>query len=554
MHRRVTQAAVVVMTLALLITGCTSQASNIGMAKDKGYDAADTGFTAATVGSYDSADTAVIVSVDPENSAVTFMNMDADRQYTLYYSGTTYVSDKYNGPLTISQLKAGDVVDVNFLKGKRQIASIQLSPEAWVYDNISNYDLGGANKTASIGSATFSLPDNVVVFSDGARGEMMDIVKQDVISVRGIDHEIYSINVEKGHGYLRLKNDQALIGGWIEVGNAVIREITEDMLLVVPEGSYQVLLSNDGISSTKDIVVERNKEVVLDVGDLEAAQDKTGRILISVTPETAKVRIDGEDVDIDKAVELSYGIHQIRLEAPGYDSLTKYIQVGSEYAKISFTLEEEKEQEEESSVSDNGIQQTPQEETPATPSVSVSEDTINATKGNMVYIDAPKNVEVYLDGNYLGISPISFKKTVGSHTVTLRKSGYETKSYTIYLYNDGEDITYSFTELEKKDSTVSGNDSVSGNDTTGGATNYAHIVSPEEVEVYLDGSYLGLSPISFPKVPGTHTVKLSKAGYQSRTYYPVHMRDDGEDITFTFPELEEETVSGNNTQSGNSVD
>ena len=145
MHRRVTQAAAVVMTLALLITGCTSQASNIGMAKDKGYDAADTGFTAATVGSYDSADTAVIVSVDPENSAVTFMNMDADRQYTLYYSGTTYVSDKYNGPLTISQLKAGDVVDVNFLKGKRQIASIQLSPEAWVYDNISNYDLGGAS-------------------------------------------------------------------------------------------------------------------------------------------------------------------------------------------------------------------------------------------------------------------------------------------------------------------------------------------------------------------------------------------------------------------------
>ena len=240
MHRRMIQAAAVVMMLTTMITGCTSQASNIGIAKDKKDNVVDTGFSVSTVGSYDSADTAVVMAVDPQNNAVTLMNMDASRQYTLYYDGTTYVEDKYGGPMTISQIKAGDVVDVNFLKGKRQVASIQMSPRAWVYDSIENYDLGGINRTASIGSATYSLPSDVVVFSEGKRAEVMDIVSQDVISVRGVDHKIYSINVEKGHGYLRLKNDQALIGGWIEVGNTVIREITEDMLLVVPEGSYQV--------------------------------------------------------------------------------------------------------------------------------------------------------------------------------------------------------------------------------------------------------------------------------------------------------------------------
>ena len=250
MHGRITQAAAVVMMMALFITGCTSQASNIGLAKDKANHVADTGFPVSTIGSYDSADTAVVVSVDSQNNAVTFLNMDAGRQYTLYYDGTTYVKDKYSGSMAISQIKAGDVVDINFLKSKRQIASIQLSPNAWVYENIENYNLGGINKTASIGSATYSLPDDVVVLSGNKRVEVMDIVSQDVISVRGIDHKIYSISVEKGHGYLRLKNDQALIGGWIEVGNTVIKEIVEDMLLVVPEGSYQVFLSNNGTSTT----------------------------------------------------------------------------------------------------------------------------------------------------------------------------------------------------------------------------------------------------------------------------------------------------------------
>lgn len=479
MHRRMIQAAAVAMMAVLMITGCTSQASNIGMAKDKEKRAVDTGFSVSSVGSYDSADTAVVISTDQQNNSVIFANMETGRQYTLYYDGTTYIKDKYGSSMTISQIKAGDVVDVNFLKGKRKIASMQLSPDAWVYENVSNYDLEGINKTASIGSSTFFLPEEAVVISEGRRADIMEIVAQDTVSVRGIDHQIYSINVERGHGYLRLRNEAALIGGWIEVGNAVIREITEDMLLIVPEGSYQVFLSNNGASCVKDIVVERDKEVVLDVGDLEMPQNKTGKILISVTPDNAKVEIDGKTVDTSKPVELSYGIHRIHLEAKGYDSLTKYIQVGSEYAKISFTLEEERE-DETPSVSQNSIDDDwpePEPEVQETPvkeieeiKPSVSENTISASKTNKVYIDEPRKVSVRVDGIDLGLSPVSFTKKKGKHTVTLSKSGYKTKSYTIYLEDDGKDISYSFSELEKEEKTVSGSNN-SGNSSNNNGSN-----------------------------------------------------------------------------------
>ena len=459
MHGRISKALTVITIFALLATGCTSQAYNIGMAKDKEHKVIDTGFSASTVGSYDSADTAVVMTVDQDNSGIIFMNMDTGRQYTLYYDGTTYVTDKYDGPMSISQLRAGDVVDVNFLKGKRQIASIKQSPDAWVYDSIDNYDLGGLNKTASIGNSTYSLPDEAVILSEGKRVEAMEIVSQDLVTIRGIDRKIYSVNVERGHGYLRLRNEQALIGGWIEVGNKVIREISEDMLLVVPEGSYQVALSNGGVSSIKDVVIERDRETVLDVSDIEIVQDKTGRILFTVNPAGADVSIDGELTDISSPVELPYGIHKIHMEADGYDSLTKYIQVGSEYAKISFELEEKKE-EETPTISGNDLTVPPLEEKEIPeleyapvkdPEPSVSDNTISATKSNKVYIDSPKGVEVYLDGNYVGIAPVSFKKNAGKHTITLEKSGYKKKSYTIYLYNDGEDVTYSFSELEREE-------------------------------------------------------------------------------------------------------
>lgn len=474
MYGRRTQGAAAVMGIMMLLTGCTSQASSIGFAKEQ-ENVVDTGFTVTSVGSYDSADTAVVMAVDQENKGITFLNMDTGKQYTLYYNGTTYFKDKYEGPMTVSQIQAGDIVDVNFLKGKRQIASVQISPKAWSYDKIDNYDLGGINHTASIGSTVYSLPDEAAILSEGRRVEAMDVVKQDVVTIRGIDHKIYSVEVEKGHGYLRLKGDEALVGGWIEVGSAVISTITEGMLLTVPEGSYQVVLSNGRASCTKDVVIERNKETVLDVSDVEIAQDKTGKILFAVTPATASVSVDGKAVDISSAVELPYGIHQVSIEAQGYSSLKKYIQVGSEFATISFTLDPK---EEDSGISDNSLE-TDYRQTSADSTLndtttgtvsgnSISENTTTATNktGNKIYVDKPKGVEVYLDGSYVGVSPVSFKKVTGSHTLTLRKAGYKTRSYTIYLYNDGEDITYSFADLVKETSSVSDNNSSTTSEVT----------------------------------------------------------------------------------------
>ena len=444
MYKRLTSIITLVMILTLIITGCTSQASNIGLARENDQKSVGTNFVVAQVGSYDSADTAVVLSVAADIGYVTFMNIATGKQYTLSYDGTTYVKDKYEGSMSMSQIEPGDVVDITFLKSKKRLASVQISPQSWEFSNIENYNLGGLNKTATIGSNTYSLPDDVVVISEGKRSEVMDVVNKDVLTISGIDHKICSIKVEKGHGYLRLTNDQALSGGWIEVGNAVVTQITENMMLTVPEGSYEVSISNGNASTVKNVVIERDREVVLNVGELDIVQDKLGKIVFSVDPVDAEVTIDGKTVDISKEVELSYGIHHVKLEAEGYKNMAKYIQVGSEYASLSFSMELEDEVNTEDQDSDSGEKNDGGD-------TEEDSDVQSAVSKNQVYIDSPVGAEVYLDGNYMGICPVNFAKVTGSHTIALRKSGYQSKSYTIYLYNDGQDITYSFTNLEKED-------------------------------------------------------------------------------------------------------
>ena len=56
-------------------------------------------------------------------------------------------------------------------------------------------------------------------------------------------------------------------------------------------------------------------------------------------------------------------------------------------------------------------------------------------------------MEVYLDGNYIGIAPCNFKKVTGTHVITLRANGYQTKSYTIDVEDDGNSVSFSFSAL-----------------------------------------------------------------------------------------------------------
>ena len=285
-------------------------------------------------------------------------------------------------------------------------------------------------REVSIGSEIYKLTDNTQYLSGGRSIELMDLNAADILSFQGIGNNILSVNVEKGHGYLRLVNDENFVGGWIEIGQLQIQRITEDMLLTVAEGSYQVNISHNGGGGTKNVVINRNEETTLDIGDLEVAEVKTGMVLFSLNPSSAELYIDGTKTDASVPVTLEYGIHQLIARATGYKSITQYIRVGQESAGIDIVLDAVNEDDEEESSS-----------------TTTSSEADTATNYYKVYVDAPEEVEVYLDGNYVGISPCSFRKSAGSHVITLRKTGYETRSYTVQVDEENKDITYSFVDL-----------------------------------------------------------------------------------------------------------
>lgn len=64
-----------------------------------------------------------------------------------------------------------------------------------------------------------------------------------------------------------------------------------------------------------------------------------------------------------------------------------------------------------------------------------------------MYIDAPTGAELYLDGSYVGVVPTNFAKKAGTYVISLRKEGYQTRSYTLQIDDAKKDVSYSFSDL-----------------------------------------------------------------------------------------------------------
>jgi hypothetical protein len=131
----------------------------------------------------------------------------------------------------------------------------------------------------------------------------------------------------------------------------------------------------------------------------------------------------------------------------------------------------------------------------------------NSQYGSISATSVPVGASLYVDSIYQGYTnQIVGNLAVGTHTVTMKKSGYKDFSQTATVYN-AQTTSVSVT-LSPVSSPTTGDLDVSS--------------TPTGASVYLNGDYQGETRSSGPLyitslVPGTYTVILKKSGYQDYT-------------------------------------
>lgn len=416
----------------------------------------------------------VIKDIDKKINAVSIIDTNGNDEVVLHFNGGTDIRDKYGKVISISQINLGEIVDVSYDRSNNKLIKLQISQGAWEYKGVENFTIKNSERVMKIGESKYRFNDRLVVAENENLISLIDINEKDELTVKGINEEIWSVIVTRGHGYIRLKNYEDFIDGSIEVGYHIILPVVKDMLIVAREGDYKVTLEKGDLKGSKRINVIPDQEMVLDMGEYRKEPEKKGNVDFLIQPYGATLYIDGEEKDYEAPVELLYGNHVVRVSLSGYESYAGMLEVDESSKVVEIILAKEDLKEESSPASDQSSGQKGRDIT-ILPDGTSSErnkgntsdkkekeedagkaednkkdnksDEKNYDTDHMISIKEPAGAEVYLDGKLKGIVPCSFTKQIGIHTATLRKSGYLTKSYTIEVEDDDRDINYSFPEM-----------------------------------------------------------------------------------------------------------
>ncbi len=405
---------------------------------------------------YASADSviAVIQSIDLEEGTMSFIDIDDGKQYDLLYNSGVDVRNKYDEIMSGTMLSVGQIVDITYNTANDKLLEIAINPDAWEVREISGFTFDRANHQATILNRTYQYTNDLIIYSDGELIEYSEVCEEDQLTARGYGGKLLSLTVDLGHGYVKLEDYDTYIGGMIEIGYDVIVPVTEDMLLTVREGNYRLKITKGSNSGYKSISVTRDTESTVSLKELQIAPDSVGSIYFDVTPSEARVMVDGETIDTNETIELTYGSHQIRITADGYETKEGYFTVDAAYKIMTIELSSTDEDDTDDSTSSDSTSSSTTTEDTETSTTEAEDVSTTESTDNTVSVDKPVGAYCYVDGSYVGTVPCTFTKTTGSHVLTFYMTGCYTKSYTIQCVDNGEDDRYSFDALETYESAL----------------------------------------------------------------------------------------------------
>lgn len=421
----------------------------------------------------------VLREIDEKTQTITVYQIAKKEEVTFSYTGATEVISRYGSTaMSIRQLSPGLIVYTVCEAGGEKLLRIQEDESGWTYKGASDVEIDRVNESITIAGRKYQLDRGITVVNQGELVELDSVAPLDILTVRGVDNRVYSLEVSVGHGELQFANFSEFVGGSIEIGYDVFDQIHEGMEYTLREGSYKLVMRNQGRSVNKYITIERDKVFLMDLLEYREEIGRTGLVSFYLEPEEAEVYLDDRVVDVSLPLELGYGEYVLRVSCEGYESCERLLTVSAATQSIRIDLAGSKAETDGGYLGDlstnpeNGWEDSDNddldsdintgsdiielEDWDTSGEMGDPEENQTESSGNVVMteqyimISKPVGASVYFDGNYIGVAPVQTTKVTGEHQITFKQDGYISKTYTIDVEHDAENPIFSFPALTRE--------------------------------------------------------------------------------------------------------
>ena len=229
--------------------------------------------------------------------------------------------------------------------------------------------------------------------------------------------------------------------------------------------------------------------VTVELAEAAAAAVKRGYVLFTLTPPTATMVFDGQQLEVTDGAayrRVPYGSYSYTVQAVGYEPFSGTVTVNAEKTEVPVKLRSNKAR------------------------VTVTAETAGST--------------IYVDGAMKGSAPWQGELMPGNYVVEARRNGYRPREVSVTLSAATErSITIPALEMITGELTVE--------------------YLPVGSQVTVDGKTVGTTPLSLPEVAaGTHTVTIAHSGYDTATLSVTVKETDTAPVTGTLKKTTEKDI------------
>lgn len=341
-------------------------------------------------------------------------------------SDTVRVNDAYGNVMPITQIKAGDIVEVDYQNGKDSVVAVGKLVGVQSFKKISGVTVDNTTKQLKIGGTNYTYMDETMILNaDGSASDISRIGPFDVVSIQTLDDIVWSVTIDEASASLNMV-DLPTQNGQIEIDNSRLiqfKDITEPIKII--PGEHKIVIKMEGYVTISDKLSMTSGQVYeMSLKDAEIAYTTINpHISAKITDYTIKIG-DKTYGPVDEII-LQQGTYQVEVIADGYEKWVRQVNLLSKDVYplnvALIPIEEENPEENTNSTSTN--------------------EALNNSRTIVLNTD-PSGAKVYINGAYSGVTPYTVTLNNGSYNILFEKTGYMVYSTTILLDSSNDQSAF----------------------------------------------------------------------------------------------------------------
>lgn len=329
--------------------------------------------------------TGILKDINIDETTINILDLNTNKDYNLKINSSSELKDKFENNISILEFLKGDIVDFSF-DSTNKLTYMKKSIETFFQENISNFDLDLTNNILKYNEKAYKINKNVIIYKGVIEFPLEKISSLDTLNIKGLNNEIYYIEIKKGTGSLKFINKPNLSDATLEIDRDIFKPLSEVDLINLKEGKHKIVIRDNSISPyVKEIDIFSEKETIIDLAEI---QNKKGNLLINANVSDYDLYINNKIENSKDTILLPYGNYNIKIEKEGYKPFITNININKAQVSIQANLEKFEK------------------------------------LGKLNISSNPTEAQVFINNAFVGYTPLEYKLPYGNHNVILKKEGY----------------------------------------------------------------------------------------------------------------------------------